>query len=130
MLTASAPPMGSSMHSDDKQFFKQLGSRVAQLRQQAGLSQQVVADQIGVAQQTLAHYEVGRLRMPVSLLPKLAVLFGVAGDELLGMTGAASGKRGPPPKLQQQIERLQRLPKAKQKLVMEMLEGVLSQANR
>jgi transcriptional regulator with XRE-family HTH domain len=130
MLTTSAPPMDSSMTSDDKQFFKELGSRVAQLRQQAGLSQQAVADQIGVAQQTLAHYEVGRLRMPVSLLPKLAVLFSVAGDELLGMTVSGSGKRGPAPKLQQQIERLQRLPKAKQKLVMEMLEGVLSQANR
>jgi hypothetical protein len=58
------------------------------------------------------------------------MLFGVAGDELLGLTGGGSGKRGPAPKLQQQIERLQRLPKAKQKLVMEMLEGVLSQANR
>jgi transcriptional regulator with XRE-family HTH domain len=130
MLTASAQPMDPPMHSDDKQFFKELGSRVAQLRQQAGLSQQAVADQIGVAQQTLAHYEVGRLRMPVSLLPKLAMLFGVAGDDLLGLSGSGAGRRGPAPKLQQQIERLQRLPKAKQKLVMEMLEGVLSQANR
>ena len=78
-------PMGLPMTPNDKQFFKKLGSRVAQLRQQAGLSQQAVADQIGVAQQTLAHYEVGRLRVPVSLLPKLAQLFGVTGDELLGV---------------------------------------------
>lgn len=80
-----------------------------------------------IAQQTLAHYEVGRLRMPVSLLPKLTELFGVPGDELLGLNAARAGKRGPVPKLQQQIERLQRLPKAKQKLVMDMLEGVLMQ---
>ena len=39
-------------------------------------------------------------------------------------------KRGPAPKFQQQIERLGQLPKAKQKVVMEMLEGVLSQASR
>ena len=87
------------------------------LRQQAGMSQQAVADELGIAQQTLAHYEVGRLRMPVSLLPKLAELFGVPGDELLGLNAARAGKRGPAPKLQQQIERLHRLPKAKQKLV-------------
>ena len=118
-------PMGRSMTSDDKQFFKELGARVAQLRKQAGLSQQAVADELGIAQQTLAHYEVGRLRMPVSLLPKLAQLFGVPGDDLLGLTGTSAGKRGPTPKLQQQIERLHRLPKAKQKLVMQMLEGVL-----
>lgn len=127
MLSPSpAEQMGTVMTPNDKQFFKELGSRVAQLRQQAGLSQQAVADQIGVAQQTLAHYEVGRLRMPVSLLPKLAQIFGVPGDELLGLN-STTGKRGPTPKLQQQIERLHRLPKAKQKLVMEMLEGVLMQ---
>lgn len=127
MLSPSpAEQMGIVMTPNDKQFFKELGSRVAQLRQQAGLSQQAVADQIGVAQQTLAHYEVGRLRMPVSLLPKLAQIFGVPGDELLGLN-SGTGKRGPTPKLQQQIERLHRLPKAKQKLVMEMLEGVLMQ---
>ncbi len=120
-------PMGRSMTSDDRQFFKELGARVAQLRKQAGLSQQSVADELGIAQQTLAHYEVGRLRMPVSLLPKLAQLFGVPGDELIGLTGTSAGKRGPTPKLQQQIERLHRLPKAKQKLVMQMLEGVLMQ---
>ncbi len=120
-------PMGRSMTSDDRQFFKELGARVAQLRKQAGLSQQSVADELGIAQQTLAHYEVGRLRMPVSLLPKLAQLFGVPGDELIGLTGTSAGKRGPTPKLQQQIERLHRLPKAKQKLVMQMLEGVLTQ---
>lgn len=122
--------MGLPMTPNDKQFFEELGSRVAQLRQQAGLSQQAVADQIGVAQQTLAHYEVGRLRMPVSLLPKLAQLFGVPGDELLGLNSTGAGKRGATPKLQQQIERLHRLPKAKQKLVVEMLEGVLMQNRR
>jgi hypothetical protein len=41
-----------------------------------------------------------------------------------------AGKRGPAPVIQRQIERLSRLPKAKQKVVMEMLDGVLNQANR
>lgn len=127
MLKPSQPePMGA-MTPDDKQFFKALGRRIAQLRQQAGMSQQAVADELGIAQQTLAHYEVGRLRLPVSLLTRLAELFSVPADDLLGLNGARAGKRGPTPKLQQQIERLHRLPKAKQKLVMEMLEGVLMQ---
>jgi transcriptional regulator with XRE-family HTH domain len=126
---ASQPDLFSVMTTDDKQFFKTLGARVAQLRKEEGLSQQAVADEIGIAQQTLAHYELGRLRMPASLLPKLAQLFGVAVDELVGVS-SAGGKRGPTPKLQQQIEKLSRLPKAKQKTVMEMIEGVLGQASR
>ena len=63
------------------------------------------------------------------MLPEIAKLFGVSVVALLGLKNGA-GKRGPAPKLQQQIERLSRLPKAKQKTVMEMLEGVLAQASR
>ena len=118
-----------SMTSDEQQFFKALGTRIAQLRREQGLSQQALADQLGIAQQTFAHYEVGRARMPVSLLPELAKFFGVGVDDLLGLRNG-TGKRGPAPKFQQQIERLGQLPKAKQKVVMEMLEGVLSQASR
>ncbi len=118
-----------TMTDDEQQFLKTLGSRIAQLRNELGLSQQAMADQLGVAQQTYAHYEVGRIRMPVSLLPEIAQFFGVSVDELLGRKNGAA-KRGPAPKFQQQIERLSQLPKAKQKVVMEMLEGVLSQASR
>lgn len=115
--------------ADDKPFFKTLGARIARLRKEQGLSQQALADEFGIAQQTLAHYEVGRARMPVSLLPVMAQFFGIGVDELLGLKNGA-GKRGPTPMLQRQIERLSRLPKAKQKAVMEMLDGVLSQASR
>jgi transcriptional regulator with XRE-family HTH domain len=129
-MLSSTHPEPTTVTPDDKQFFKDLGSRIAQLRKEAGLSQQAVADELGIAQQTLAHYEVGRLRMPASLLPPLAQLFGVRGDDLLGLSSTASGKRGPTPKLQQQMERLHHLPKAKQKVIMEMLDGVLGQSGR
>lgn len=117
------------MATDDKQFFKALGVHIAQLRKEQGLSQQALADELGLPQQTLAHYEVGRARMPVSLLPTLAQFFGIAVDDLLGLKNN-TGKRGPTPLLQRQIERLSRLPKTKQKVVMEMLDGVLSQSSR
>ena len=122
------PPesLAGFMAPDEQQFLKALGARIAQLRKEQGLSQQAVADAIDVAQQTYGHYEVGRVRMPISLLPEVAQFFGVSTDDLLGRKSGA-GKRGPTPKLQQQIERLHQLPKTKQKLVMEMLEGVLSQ---
>jgi hypothetical protein len=42
----------------------------------------------------------------------------------------AVAKRGPAPKLQQQIERIQKLPKSRQRFVMEMLDTVLQQADR
>jgi transcriptional regulator with XRE-family HTH domain len=114
---------------DEQQFFKELGTRIAQLRKEAGLSQQAVADSLEIAQQTYANYEVARARPAVSMLPTLAQLFGISVDELLGLKNGA-GKRGPMPLLQKQIERLNRLPRAQQKVVMQMLDGVLSQASR
>lgn len=50
-------------------------------------------------------------------------------EELVG-TPAKPGKRGPAPKLQQQLEQLSRLPKAQQKLVSQVIDSVLAQANR
>ena len=118
-----------TMTTDDHQFFVELGKRIALLRKEQGLTQQTLADTLGVAQQTLAHYEVGRLCMPVSLLPEFSRLFSVPVDELLGSTSSRS-KRGPASRFQQQLERVSQLPRPKQRFVMEMLDTVLAQASR
>ena len=118
------------MATDDRQFFIDLGRRIATLRKEQRLTQQQLADSLGIAQQTLAHYEGGRIRAPASMLPQLAQIFAVGIDELVGHPSKTASKRGPTPKLQQQVERLSRLPKAQQRVVMQMLEGVLAQASR
>jgi transcriptional regulator with XRE-family HTH domain len=114
---------------DEKAFFAQLGSRVAQVRKAQGITQVQLAEFLGVSQQTVTAYEVGRRRMPVSALPMLARHLGVSVEELMGEETPPS-KRGPVPKLQQQIERIQQLPRAKQRFVMEMIDTVLSQQSR
>jgi hypothetical protein len=43
---------------------------------------------------------------------------------------SGTAKRGPTPKLQQQIERLNILPKAQQQVVIKMLDGVLNSSGR
>ncbi len=95
-----------------------------------GFTQTQVAEQLGISQQTLAHYEVGRLRIAVSTLVPLAEILHSSVDELLHGKEAAKGsnKRGPASKLQQQIEQVRKLPRAKQQFVMEMLDTVIQQA--
>ena len=119
------------MSSKDKPFFKSLGARIAQLRKEQGLTQAELAQRLGIAQQTLAHYEVGRLRVAASMLPKLGEILGATVEELIGQAPARAGaKRGPVPRLQQQLERLSALPEPKQRAVMEVLESMLAQAAR
>jgi transcriptional regulator with XRE-family HTH domain len=120
-----------AMALNDKPFFVELGKRIAQLRREQNMTQQQLADALGVAQQTLAHYEVARLRVPASMLPALGEIFKVPVDVLIGRPVAASrSKRGPASQLQRSIDRISELPKTKQKFVMEMLDTVLAQAGR
>jgi transcriptional regulator with XRE-family HTH domain len=118
-----------AISKEEKAFFVQLGSRIAQIRKEQGITQAQLAEWLGVSQQTVNAYEVGRRRMVASALPTLARLLGVSLEELMGEP-PKPGKRGPTPKLQQQMERITQLPKAQQKWVIKMIEGVLSQAGR
>lgn len=119
------------MNARDEDFFKGLGARIAQARKDQGLTQQQLADQLGIPQQTLANYEVARARLPASMLPVLAQLLTLSLDELIGTElPKRRGKRGPTSRLQQQIEAVEQLPKTKQQFVSQMLDTVLAQAGR
>ena len=130
MLDAPVTPDFDPMAVTDKAFYVQLGQRIAAARKAAGLTQVQLAEALGIAQQTLAHYEGGKLRVAVALLPPLARHLGLGVDELIGTPTRRNGKRGPAPRFQQQIERLSTLPQSKQRLVMQMLDGVIAQAGR
>lgn len=112
----------------DETFFKELGQRISKARKQANQTQAQLADMLKLKQQVIASYEIGRRRVPASLLPQLASALGVSAEALLGVD-QGPGKRGPSPKLQQQIQQIQRLPKGKQKFVSEFLDTVLARAS-
>lgn len=118
------------MTQDEKQFFKALGARIAELRKAHGLTQVQLAETLELSQQMIASYEVGRRRVPVSLLPAIAHALAVSVEALIGEKDATPTKRGPAPKLLQQMERIQRLPKAQQRFVMQMIDTVLAQQDR
>jgi transcriptional regulator with XRE-family HTH domain len=120
-----------AISASEHAFFVRLGARVAELRKGQDITQVEMAKTLGVSQQTINSYEVGRRRIPVSALSTLARSLGVSLEELLGEESAAAAKkRGPAPKLQQQIERIQRLPRAQQRFVMQVIDTVLAQQGR
>jgi transcriptional regulator with XRE-family HTH domain len=121
---------GIPMTQDEKLFFKELGARIAELRKTHGLTQVQLAEALKLSQQMIASYEVGRRRVPVSLLPAIAHALAVSVEALIGEKDATPAKRGPAPKLLQQMERIQRLPKAQQRFVMQMIDTVLAQQDR
>ena len=124
------PGIVTHMATKDSAFFKALGERIAAARKERGLTQQQLADQLGIAQQTFAHYEGARARIAADLLPPLAELLDLSLDELLmgQPTVRLPGKRGPASRLEQQLDAIARLPKAKQKVVAEVIDSVIAKA--
>jgi DNA-binding XRE family transcriptional regulator len=72
---------------DEQEFYKALGARIADFRRDRELTQQEMADALGVSQQVYAHYEVGRVRIQISLLPALVGMLGTTVPTLLGPLG-------------------------------------------
>ena len=118
----------TKMTEDDKIFFKHLGKRIAELRKETHLTQVQLAEILGISQQYMQAFEAGRRKVSASMLPTLAQVFAISVDELVGMKEQAT-KRGPAPKLLRQVEQISRLPKSKQRFVMDMLDTVLQQAS-
>ena len=118
----SITPATVAITDDERTFFIELGTRITALRKTQRITQVQLAEQLGVSQQTVTAYESGKRRVPISHLPRLAGLLGVTVEELLG----TQAKRGPAPKLQQQLEQIQALPKAEQRAISRVLDSVLA----
>lgn len=64
-------------------------NRLAEMRKRAGLTQQQLADRLGVTQQSVWYYENGRREMKSSMLVAMSEALGCSVSELLGITGTA-----------------------------------------
>ena len=84
MLNAPATTTDTLVTAADRDFYRALGQRLAEARRASGLTQTQLAEQLGIAQQTLAHDEMGRLRVAVALMPPLARALGVTVEDLMG----------------------------------------------
>lgn len=103
------------------------GQRITERRKSQRLTQVQLAEAMGVAQQTLAHYEGGVSRIAVETLAQVAQVLDASVEDLLGTQAKRSaGKRGPQPKIAQQLERIQALPAAEQRAIVKVLDAVLA----
>ncbi len=63
----------------------ELGNRLAELRKQHGLSQEELADQLGVSRQAVSKWERGEASPDTDNLIELSRIYGISLDELLGL---------------------------------------------
>lgn len=103
------------------------GARIHALREQAGLSQQQVADRLDMTQRAYAYWE----RNPVALRPeqlqKLAESLSVSVEELLGESPSRKRGAGPAGKMRQLFDAASRLPRSQQQKIAAVLEPFILQ---
>lgn len=62
----------------------ELGSRLGQLRERSGWTQEEMAEKLGITRAALSHYEKNRRKPDFDTLIQAADLFGVSVDYLIG----------------------------------------------
>ena len=73
-----------------------LGSRIAAHRKRLGLTQDALAEQLGITAQAVSKWEKDLSCPDISMLPRLAEIFQVTTDSLLGMPEKAEIVPAPP----------------------------------
>ncbi len=115
-------PYNAAMKNGSKR--SALGERIVAARQAAGLSQQQVADRLGVTQQMVGYLE----QQPVAIRPEqlatLSTVLHLSVEELLGQAKprAASGPTG---RVRQVFTQVSQLPKRRQQKIVEVVEALL-----
>lgn len=127
-------PHGMAISDDERAFFIALGQRIAEQRKAHAITQVQLAEQLGISQQAMNSFEKGRRRVPVSLLPVIAqaldtTLDALVADNTVPTIKSAPKKRGPAPKIQQQLERVAALPKSEQRVIAKVLDSMLAQSS-
>jgi len=105
-------------------LYKSIGERIAKFRKEQKLTQEQLAQKLGVKQQVIANYEIARRRVPLPFLLEISEALLVDIEDLLGLE-KKSKKRGPIPKLKRRLEVIQKLPPEKQKLACDVLDSII-----
>lgn len=124
------PPESLLKFEENRAFFEEFGARLARIRKQSGVTQVQLAAALGYSQQQIAAFEKGSRRLPLSVVPALLNELGVSFEELMEIEKPVrrQRKRGPPSQLEQQLERISKLPRSEQRFVTKMIEAALLQA--
>ncbi|WP_404424960.1 helix-turn-helix domain-containing protein [Nibricoccus sp. IMCC34717] len=102
---------------------------MAAFRLAKGLTQSDLAHALGMTRDQVAYYERAAKNPSMEVIARIASFFGVSVGELFNDMSKEAKKPGPASHFAKLAQRLDQLPRTKQKVVAEMLEGFLKQAS-
>src|SRR5687767_12331325 len=108
--------------AESRTFFRALGKHITELRKGIGMTQAELARAIGVSQQSVFAYELGDRRVSVLMLVKLARLFQISVEELMGIAQPQPDAERPSRKWMHHAQRMRGLSKKDQRFIIKIID--------
>lgn len=99
----------------------QFPERMAALRKDKSLTQQALADRVGVHLTQIQRYESGAVQPTLDVIRRLAIALSVSADLLV----FDKDERGPDEDLRLQFEAISRMSKDEKKIIKALLDGMI-----
>lgn len=130
-MQAISPFSETSLYSGNMAHPKAhpFGQHMAKFRQDRGWSQAELGRRLDLSRGMIAYYESCAKNPTLEFIEKVAAAFEIPVGDLLSNDSSPKRKPGPASRLDQLTEKLGKLPKNKQQVVVQMLEGFLQQEN-
>ena len=99
----------------------QFPERIVALRKEKNLTQQALADKVGVHLTQIQRYESGAVQPTLDVIRRLAIALSVSADMLI----FDKDERGPDEDLKLQFEAISRMSKDEKKIIKALLDGMI-----
>jgi len=95
------------------------------LRKSKGLSQEALADLIGISRKQVSDYELGRARPNDEVLARFALALETSADSILGLDDLDLADSSQSLRFTRRIRELDQLPEAKKKAILKTLDDLI-----
>lgn len=104
-----------------------IGTRIALLRKERGLTQKELAERLAVSQPVVSDYEHDVIRIPADVAVAIARVLDVSTDELLGLKREARSTAGVKNRrLSRRLQAIDALPKRDQEALLRTIDAFIS----
>lgn len=124
-MTMYKPDMPKGRPSDAPRT--EFGARLVDLREKQGLTQSQVAEHLDVSSRAYAFWERKPVALRAEKMAKLADIFEVSADVIVGREATKSKRNGPKSKLEKLFEVARDLPRGQQEKITAILEPFVNE---
>ena len=104
---------------------KTIGERISEIRKAKGLTQQELAEKVGITRDLLCSYEIGRARIFGEMISQIAQVLGVSSDKILGIEDIEETSEKIGLRYTKRIKEIEELPEHKKRALLRTLDDLL-----